>query len=109
MLWTLVELLQVQVLLATSIAFVLVTIENYLLHHSWTFGSTNTHVVAFPKFVFMNIVGFWINWGIMASGLHHLPFNYLVIQFFAIGAVVTWNFIVSSCWIFRETRKRTDG
>jgi|GEM_PF-1275557 len=107
-LWIMVEMLRVQVLAATSIAFVLVTLENYILHHGWTFASTNAHAVAFPKFVFMNIVGFWINWGIMASGLHYLSVNYMIIQIFAIGAVVTWNFIVTSYWIFRETKKQTD-
>ena len=62
-LWIMVEKLRIPVLVATSVVFVLVTIENYVLHHGWTFASTHSHTIAFPKFVFMNIIGFWINWG----------------------------------------------
>ena len=108
-LWTMVERLRVPVLAATSVAFVLVTIENYVLHHGWTFASTNPHTVAFPRFVFMNVIGFWINWGIMAGGLHYFSLSYLLIQVFAIGAVVVWNFVVSSYWIFKETAQQMDG
>jgi len=104
-LWAMVEKLGLPVLVATSIAFVLVTIENYALHHRWTFASIHSHAVAFPRFVFMNIVGFWINFGIMAAGLRYLSLSYLLVQAFAIVAVVAWNFVVSSYWIFREIKQ----
>ena len=108
-LWTMVEQLGISVLAATSIAFVLVTIENYALHHRWTFASTHSHAVAFPRFVFINVIGFWMNFGIMAAGLHYLSLSYLLVQAFAIVAVVAWNFVVSSYWIFRETKQQPNG
>ncbi len=101
-----VEMLGISVLVATSIAFVLVTIENYALHHGWTFASAHSHSVAFPRFVFMNVIGFWMNFGIMAAGLHYLSLSYLLVQAFAIVAVVAWNFVVSSYWIFREIKQQ---
>lgn len=103
-LWGLVEKLGMSVLVATSVAFILVTVENYVLHYSWTFASARSHVVAFPKFAFMNIVGFSMNFAIMAAGLHWLNLNYLLLQAIAISAVVAWNFMVSSYWIFRESK-----
>jgi len=101
-LWCLVELIAVPVLTASSIAFAIVTAQNYVLHHGWTFGGNAQHRIAFPKFIAMNIAGFWINWAIMATGVHGLALNYLLVQAFAIAAVVTWNFALSSLWIFRQ-------
>ena len=104
-----VEQLEVSVLVATSVAFVLVTIENYALHHGWTFASTHSHAVAFPRFVLMNVIGFWMNFGIMATGLHYLSLSYLLVQAFAIVAVVAWNIVVSSYWIFREIKQQPNS
>jgi len=98
-----VELFNVAVLIATSIAFILITIQNYTLHYSWTFQSTNAHFVAFPRFLWMNIVGFWINWTVMYIGVNGWELNYLLVQAVAIGFVVTWNFVVLHFWIFNES------
>lgn len=108
-LWTMVEMLVVPVLVATNIAFLLVTIENYVLHYKWTFVSSNRHAIVFPRFLFMNIIGFWINWGVMASGLLYSSLNYLILQSFSIITVVTWNFILSSYWIFKDIKQKPKG
>ena len=101
-LWWMVEILNIPVLLATSIAFVMVTIENYLLHYKWTFRSYNAHTIAFPRFIFMSAGGFIINFVIMLSGVKLLDFNYLIVQAAAIALVVTWNFVLTHFWIFHE-------
>jgi putative flippase GtrA len=96
----LVEVLAFGVLLATSLAFIVVTVENYFLHYHWTFRSKSRHVQAFPSFLSMNVVGFGMNWAIMFAGTQVLNLNYLLVQAVAIAAIVTWNFIASSLWIF---------
>jgi putative flippase GtrA len=96
----LVEVLAVGVLLATSVAFVVVTVENYFLHYHWTFRSKNRHARAFPAFLSMNVVGFGMNWATMFVGTQVLNLNYLLVQAVAIAAIVLWNFIASSLWIF---------
>ena len=101
-LWTMVEILHVPVLVATSMAFLLVALENYALHYAWTFKSTNRHTTALPKFLLMNVVGFFINFGIMFAGVEKMALNYLVVQAVAIIVVVCWNFLLSSIWIFRS-------
>jgi len=101
-LWFLVEQIGVPVMMATNAAFILVTIENYLLHHLWTFRSDAAHSEAFPRFLLMNAVGFSINWSVMFLGTMHFSFNYLWVQALAIVLVVLWNFIISSLWIFRR-------
>ena len=101
LLWWMVELMTAPVLLATSLAFLFVAIENYALHYGWTFRSSNPHSIAFPKFLFMSVIGFWINWGIMFAGVQHLGLNYLFVQGIAIIAVVSWNFLLTTFWTFR--------
>lgn len=101
-LWIMVEELRLSVLVATSIAFLLVALENYVLHYVWTFKSTNQHAIALPRFLSMNLVGFFINLGIMFAGVEKLAFNYFLVQAVAIILVMCWNFSLSFIWIFRS-------
>ena len=103
-LWVLVEILALGVLVATSLAFIIVTVENYLLHYHWTFRSKGRHARAFPAFLSMNVVGFGMNWAIMFAGTRLLHLNYLLVQAVAIAAVVAWNFVASSLWIFADSK-----
>ncbi|MFL6623380.1 MAG: GtrA family protein [Sulfurifustis sp.] len=95
-----VEWWRVPVLAATSIAFVLVVVETYVLHYHWTFRSDAAHSAVAPRFVFMTVTGFFLNFAIMYAGVTHARINYLLVQTCAIGVVVTWNFLVSSFWVF---------
>jgi putative flippase GtrA len=95
----LVEACGLPVMLSTSIAFVVVTVENYLLHRGWTFRSEAAHGEALPRFLLMCAAGFGINWMLMSIGIR-LGFHYLLVQGAAIAAIVAWNFAVSSYWIF---------
>jgi putative flippase GtrA len=99
-LWTLVEWMLVPVMLATSIAFVLVAAQNYVLHYLWTFDSDRSHIAALPRFLVMNVVGFCLNWGIMFAGVRLAEFYYLIVQGVAIAVVITWSVMLSHFWIF---------
>ena len=99
-LWTLVEGARVPVMASTSIAFLIVVIENYILHYWWTFRSDVPHTTAIRRFVFMNMGGFILNWSIMFLGVRHFRLNYLWVQAVAIAVVVVWNFVLSNFWIF---------
>lgn len=101
-LWLMVAQFGVPVLYATSSAFVLVTLQNYLLHYVWTFASDHAHHTALPRFVLMNVVGFGLNWSVMYLGVTQLEWNYLLVQTAAVAGVITWNFVVSNWWIFRR-------
>jgi putative flippase GtrA len=101
-LWYMVERFNIPVLVATSISFLWVCLQNYVLHYSWTFRSEHAHGVALPKFLVMNILGFCLNWSVMYLGVKRLELNYLLVQVGATAAVVLWNFLVSSLWIFYE-------
>lgn len=104
-LWVMVELLRAPVLVSSSVAFLIVCVENYVLHYRWTFDSSRAHVTTIPRFVFMNGVGFCINWGIMYVGVELLGRNYLFTQAVALVAVISWNFVLSSYWVFCSSRE----
>ncbi len=104
LLWFLVEIANVAVLIASGAAFIVVVFENYLLHYLWTFCSSAHHTAALPRFAVMSLVGFWLNLGTMFLGVEHLGFGYLWVQAVAIALVVTWNFVISSLWIFFRSK-----
>jgi putative flippase GtrA len=101
-----VEGLRIGVMTATGIAFVVVVLQTYWLHYAWTFNSAALHVKVLPRFFLMSGTGFGINWSIMFVGVELLGFNYLLIQTAAIGAVVTWNFLITHLIIFRDDLDR---
>jgi putative flippase GtrA len=104
--WVLVNFVQINIVGATSVAFLTVVTANYVLHYHWTFESTKVHTLAFPQFVVTNVIGFLINYGairicVMEAGLRYLP-----VQVIAIGAVASSNFLLSMLWVFRSQTAR---
>jgi putative flippase GtrA len=108
LLWSLVDLLHWPVMPASCCAFLLVVIENYLLHRFFTFHSTAPHGQALPGFFLVSVVGFCINGAVMALGVEWLELNYLAVQLVAIGTVVVCNFFGAQR-IFRARRTFSYG
>ena len=108
LLWSMVDLLHWPVIPASCCAFVLVVVENYLLHRAWTFHSTAPHGQALPGFVLVSVVGFCVNGAVMALGVEWLGLNYLAVQLVAIGVVVVCNF-VGAQRIFGPRRTLSQG
>jgi putative flippase GtrA len=102
-----VELLGLAVLTATAIAYPIVTVENYLMHHIWTFKSTERHSAAFPKYAVSVIAGFFINWGIMYLGVEYLGWNYLLVQALSFGVILVLNLLVGALWVFGNQARST--
>ena len=101
LLYALVEWVDVQSTLASSAGFVVAVAVNYLMHYSWTFSAPVPHGRALWRYVVMVSLGFLINGGVMQLGVFHLEINYLMVQLVAFALVITWNFVVSSLWVFR--------
>jgi putative flippase GtrA len=92
LLWSMVEVLGWPVMPSTCCAFVLVVVENYLLHRAWTFRSKAPHARALPVFFLVGAAGFCVNGAVMALGVEWLGLDYLAVQLVAIGTVVVCNF-----------------
>lgn len=101
LLYAMVEWLHVEVMVATAIGYLVTMLESYVLHHFWTFKSSQNHAQAFPKFIAMNAVGFILNWVIMYAAVVVMEFHYLLSQAMAIATIIAWNFLAGSLWVFK--------
>ena len=98
---SLVEVYGVPVLFATTAGFLTGALVNYILNRRFTFASDATHVIALPKFLTVSVLGAVINWLVVAWLLGHVNVHYVVIQLFATGVVLIWNFTANYKWTFR--------
>ena len=106
----LVELLDVQPGIATSIGFVVGAIINYLLNYRITFNSNKKHHEAMLKFMLIALFGALINYAIMQAGTLYTHLHYLLIQLVATGLVLVWNFTLNKVWTFAEEQvKHTES
>jgi putative flippase GtrA len=97
-----VELAGLDATLASSLGFVVSVIFNYLMHYSWTFAQPAPHGRTLRRYLVMICCGFFINGLTMYAGVEIWSLNYLLTQALALVIVVTWNFTLSSLWVFRR-------
>jgi len=99
LLWSLVELGGAPVLTASSFAFAVVVLENYLLHRRWTFASPVPHRQALPRFALVAGCGAALNAAVMHACLR-LGWHYLLAQTLALALVVSCN-LAGTVLVFR--------
>jgi len=97
---SLVEILGIEAILASTMGFCLGAIVSYLFNYKFTFKSGAHHFVAFPKFAAIAILGAVFNASIMAVAVHRVGLNYLVAQFAATAAVFFWSYTAHRHWTF---------
>lgn len=97
-----VELVGLGPVVASGICYVIAVVLNYLLHYHWTFTATAGHSVVINRYVLMLCGGFVLNSGVMYGGVSAMGWNYLLVQTAAIGLIASWNFILSSLWVFQD-------
>jgi putative flippase GtrA len=98
----LVELTGAGPVLSSGFGFILGAFTNYYLNYRYTFRSDKHHHRALPKFMLIAAVGLAINSGIMRLGTSFFALQYLVVQIFATGLVLIWNFAGNRIWTFSE-------
>ena len=101
----LVQFWAVDPVFASSFGFVVGAIINYILNYHFTFQSDKRHTEALAKFLIVATIGAGINGFIMYIGVENTSINYLVVQIFATGIVLLWNFIVNKLWTFAHHGK----
>ena len=100
----LVELFAVVPVAATTVAFVVGAIINYILNYRYTFSSDKPHLPAMSKFFTIAFVGMLFNGLAMDFGIRQLGVNYLVAQILATIIVLQWNFFANKLWTFSTSR-----
>ncbi len=97
-----VERLDLNIVLTSSLAYIVVIAANYMMHYSWTFRVSAPHTTALKRYLIMTSCGFFINALIMYIGASAWQLNYLLMQTVAMGVIIVWNYSVSSAWVFRD-------
>lgn len=87
---------------ASSVAFIVVVLQQYTLHRWWTFRSRQPHSKSIPLYIGTTVVGFLINYTVMHLGTEWLGVNYLITQFIAIVLVTCWNYVLSVKIVFAK-------
>jgi len=100
----LVELFAISPVTATTAAFIVGAIINYLLNYRYTFASDKPHLPAMSKFFSIAFIGMIFNGMIMDFGTRQLALNYLLAQIVATLVVLQWNFFANKLWTFSTSR-----
>ena len=100
------EILDVDVLAASAVAFSVSVIANYILSMLFVFESSgNSKVKEFLVFVVLSIGGLLLNQFIMWIGTEIMTAYYLWVKAFALVFVPIYNFITRKIFLEKELRK----
>lgn len=96
------EGLGVYVVYASSIAYAISAVLNYLMKYHWVFESQRKHSEAAPRYALISLVGLSLNTGTMYLLAGLVGWHYLVAQVCATGLVLVWGFFANALWTFRQ-------
>jgi putative flippase GtrA len=99
----LVEALDFEKIVASTIGFLVSAASSYLLNRRFTFHSTERHIVAAPKFLTIALAGAALNAGLIGWFEAHVKITYILVQAMATIAVLSWNFAANVAWTFRTS------
>lgn len=91
---------------ASSLGFAMAVGFNYFMHYHWTFSAGPgidpvPHGRALLRYALMIAGGFLINGVLMFTATELWAWHYLLAQALALAALVTWNFLLASRWVYR--------
>jgi len=99
-LFSLFELMKLEIVLATSIGALCGAIVNYLINYFYTFDSQRKHTRSAATFFLVAGVGLGINASIVAFGFHVLLLPALLAQLLATLLTFFWNYLAHQRWTF---------
>lgn len=102
LLYLFVELRWLAEIPASALSFVISAVCNYLMNYHMTFGSRESHMQTFPKFVGVAAFGLTLNVSLFSIFL--LVVHYLVAQVFATLITLCANFILHKYWVYRGSQ-----
>jgi putative flippase GtrA len=87
-------------LIASSLAYAISTIYNYIASHAFTYRSRRAHSSALPRYVCVSAVGLGLNAAVVWISFDQLHMHYLVAQLLATVATLSWNYLAGLRWAF---------
>ena len=97
-----VELLTIDPVISSILGFLAGAVVNYILNYHFTFKSKACHNETGPKFFFVVVIGFCINYLVMYALINLLALNYILSQIISTALVLFWNFFASRFWVFNH-------
>lgn len=89
-------------ILGSTAGFLVGMITNYVLNRRFTFNSQRSHRETLWRFGTVVLVGIGINTVIMALLTEGMKLHYLLAQLVATALTLSWNFVGSRYWAFKE-------
>lgn len=87
-------------LLGSSIAFVWVVIQSYLLNKNWTFENDKKHSSTLPRYLIVSGIGFLGNFLMMYVLLNIFGLWYMLAQILTALVIPVINFLLNKHWTF---------
>ena len=97
----LVEVFEVNKVVASAIAFIVASIINYSLQHRFVYQCTGAHDKHVLRFILVTVVGLGIN-SLLFPQLLKVVDIYLLAQLVTIVAVFMFSFVMNTKFTFRE-------
>lgn len=96
-----VEYLDIPVIPASVLSFLLAVINNFLLNKSWTFKNRSSNYrKLFIKFLIVSVVGLLLTISSMYILVHVIGIWYMIAKALTSLIVLTWNFLGNKFWTF---------
>lgn len=89
---------------ASTIAYTFTTILGFTLQKFWTFKNKSTEKIKlqFIAYSLLALVNFFANILLMYTFVEILHIHYLIAQFFVLGFIALWDFLLYSFFIFKS-------
>lgn len=96
-----IEGLQMDPVLGSAVAFIIMTIASFFLNVKYTFGSSITQQKAL-RFLTVSTIGFILNLLLIYVIVHIFAFHYLVGELVTVLVIPIVNFLLNNYWTFQS-------
>ena len=94
------ELLSIELVTSTLIAFAIAVVVTYLLNYRFTFRSKKKHKSSLPKFIVTVLIGLGWKVGITVLVVQYLEGPLLLAVIAAAFVIMINNYLLSKFWVF---------
>ena len=97
-----IELLNIEIIIATITSYIVIIIGSYYLSYSWVFNSREKHLNAFVRYIVVVGLGFIINTMGMYLSINVFDLWYLTSQVVLLCLVAINNYLMNKLWAFKD-------
>jgi putative flippase GtrA len=98
-----IEILKINLYIATIISFILAATSNHFWNRKFTFNSINPNIKKeYLKFILVSIIGIIINLIFIFIFFDILEIHYIFAKIIATIIVLAWNFLLNYHWTFKR-------